>query len=83
MVNLSTEFVTRVMKILINEFTHLFNAIIESGIYPDEWKLAIVTTVPKIPHPQSCSDLHPISILPLPSRIFETLVADQMTKHVE
>ena len=83
MENISTDYLIRSMGILIREITHLYSTIIKTGIYPQEWKIAIVTPIPKISHPQKCGDLRPISILPLPGRIFEKLASDQMTKHLE
>ena len=57
--------------------------IMNEGIFPDEWKVALVTPIPKISHPLSCGDLRPISILPLPGRILEKIISSKITKHLE
>ena len=81
--NLSAEFITMSMTVMIKQFTHLYNMIIDQGIYPDAWKIAIVTPIPKVAHPKTCSDLRPISILPLPGRIMEKIMGGGMSDHLE
>ena len=71
------------MLLVINEFTHLFNTVLKEGIYPDDWKIAVVTPIPKIATPKTVGDLRPISILPLPGRIFEKIVNLGMNDHLE
>ena len=83
MTNLNADFLVKAIRFLLTEFTHLYNIIIKKGIFPDEWKIATVTPIPKIPHPQKCGDLRPISILPLPGRVLEKIVSSKMTKHLE
>ena len=81
--NLNTEFMVMSMRILIKEFTHLFNCAINQGIFPDAWKEATITPIPKIANPKTCGDLRPISILPLPGRILEKFMGKGMTDHLE
>ena len=81
--NMSSAFLKEVMAILINEFTHLYNLTISTGLFPDKWKTATVTPIPKVPNPKSCNDLRPISILPLPGRLMEKIIHDQMKKFLE
>ena len=83
MVDLSADFLVKSIRFLLTEFTHLYNTIIVKGIFPDDWKVATVTPIPKLPHPQRCGDLRPISILPLPGRILEKIICRKMSKHLE
>ena len=83
MKDLSAGFMVSAIKTLVTEFTHLYNSILTQGVYPDDWKIATVTPIPKIPHPQKCGDLRPISILPLPGRILEKVISDNITQHLE
>ena len=53
--------------------THLFNLILFTGISPDSWKHSIITPIPKVNPPSSLSDLRPISVTPILSRVFERL----------
>ena len=81
--NISSVFVMAVIKVLIVEFTHLFNITLGTGVYPQAWKVATVTPIPKIPHPRTCGDLRPISILPLPGRLLEKIINANITNHLE
>ena len=57
--------------------THLFNVSIRLGKMPSRWKQAIVTPVPKvrqIAEFTGLSDLRPISVTPILSRVLEKLI---------
>lgn len=83
MTNLSSEMVVDSIEILIDHFTHLYNYAMEQGVFPDSWKIATVTPIPKIAQPKTCGDLRPISILPLPGRILEKIIGSGITDHLE
>jgi hypothetical protein len=52
---------------------HIFNLSISTKVFPDIWKLAHVICIPKCTNP-TLNDIRPISLLALPSLIFERLV---------
>ena len=52
----------------------LINLSINEGVVPQFWKQAIITPVPKTKPVSSVSDLRPISVMPVISRIVERLV---------
>ena len=81
--DMSSAFAIEAMTILIEEFTRLFNLIITTGIFPDRWKVATVTPIPKVSSPNSCNELRPISILPLPGRLMEQIIHDQIKQFLE
>ena len=81
--NMNTEFMALGMEILIQEFTYLYNLIIDKGVFPDAWKIATVTPIPKVAHPKTCGELRPISILPLPGRIMVKIMGTGMMGHLE
>ena len=83
MPNLSSSFLKDALGVLLGEFTHLCNVSIGQGVFPDAWKMATITPIPKIPHPKTCSDLRPISILPLPGRVLERILNSGITSHLE
>ena len=83
MKNMSATFLISAMTVLICEYTHLFNLTIAQGIFPDVWKVATVTPIPKIANPKTCGDLRPISILPLPGKLFEQLASEAIKEHLE
>ena len=71
------------MTIMINEITYLVNLVIDTGIFPDAWKKATVTPIPKVSNPASYSELRPISILPLPGKLMEQIIHDQVKGFLE
>jgi len=54
--------------------THLINISLANGIVPIQWKSAVIHPIPKIPSPTLPSDLRPISVVPVLSRLTERLV---------
>ena len=52
---------------------HIFVKSVNSRVFPDCWKLADVTLIPKCKNP-TVKDFRPISLTPVVSRIFEKLV---------
>jgi len=54
--------------------TVLFNTILQTGTPPSSWKTALVTPVPKTAEVKTFSDLRPISVTPILSRLVEKLV---------
>jgi hypothetical protein len=64
--------------------TLLFNLIIITGIYPDDWKCAHITPIYKNKGSKSSLDSYrPISILAPISKLFEKLLAEQITDYLE
>jgi len=53
--------------------THLFNMSIESGIFPDKWKLSLVVPIPKGGDHSNPSNYRPISLLSVISKMLERL----------
>ena len=83
MKDLSAKFMKDIMSILIDEVAHLYEMVVESGVFPVKWKIATVTPIPKVKNPKSCNELRPISILPLPGRILERIIHDQIKEFLE
>ncbi|MEL7308637.1 MAG: reverse transcriptase family protein, partial [Pseudomonadota bacterium] len=53
---------------------HIFNNCFKCGIFPSVFKFADVIPIPKVSKPSSLSDLRPISMLPVLSKVLEKLV---------
>ena len=77
--NISTTFFKHVAGLLVDEFTYMFNRVIATGKFPIKWKTATITPIPKISNPLTCNDLRPISILPVPGRLMEQILHEQIT----
>ena len=46
--NISSRVLKDLMYLARAEFTSLFNRILDSGIFPDKWKIGTVTPIPKV-----------------------------------
>ena len=68
---------------LAGPLTAITNSCIEKSIFPRLWKTARISPIPKIDHPESEDHLRPVSILPVLSKVFEKLVANQMVTFAE
>ena len=73
---------TKVLKDIFlythDKLTILFNTCITTSSFPDAWKIAMVTPLKKEGFKNNVSALRPISILPLPGKIFEKLLHTQL-----
>ena len=66
------------------QFVHkIFNESIETGVYPDNLKLADVTPVFKKKDPLNKINYRPVSILPSVSKIFEKLLQHKPVNYIE
>ncbi|XP_055543328.1 uncharacterized protein LOC129728882 [Wyeomyia smithii] len=79
---LPTSFIKIVLPLLLQQFTYIFNAIIESATFPEVWKQAKILPLRKKPHVHALTNLRPISILCAMSRVFEKLLKKQMTTFI-
>ena len=61
-------------------YCNIINFAINSGIFPDEYKKAEITPIPKIIPPRALSDLRPISKTPIVGKIIETVVIKELEK---
>ena len=62
--------------ILCEPLSHLYNLCLAESRVPQILKNSVVTPIPKVSLP-SISDLRPISLLPIPMKIFETILLNQ------
>ena len=65
-------------EVITYPLTFLFNLIITSGIFPDDWKSARVSPLFKKGKQNDLDNYRPISILPAISKVFERLMYDQL-----
>ena len=76
---------SELVKLINNDISHciilIINQSLTSGIFPDRLKIAKVTPIYKKGCQKSISNYRPISVLPVISKIFETVMHEQLTEH--
>lgn len=80
---LGTRIVKDTLMHLLIPFTHILNLSLCKGQFPNAWKLATVIPIPKIANSKTCNDLRPISLLPIPGKILEQLIHNQIQNFYE
>ena len=68
---------------LINQMTFLYNLSFNTGIFPDDWKMAQTTSLPKDGDLTQCNNYRPISLLPLPGKIAEKIAHNRPINYLE
>jgi len=68
---------------IVKYLCHIFNTCLLSNVFPACWKESYVIPIPKCANVNDFSDLRPITILPLVSKIFEKIVANQLSQHLQ
>lgn len=63
--------------------THLVNLSIKSGLFPDQWKKAVVISILKLGDTEQVCNYCPISILPALSKVLEKVVTEQLADHLQ
>ena len=81
------DFNTKLMKmcrnVLIIPITNLINECLKLGVFPTVFKRAKVIPIYKKGNPNDLDNYRPISILPVLSKVFETVLKDQIVTHFE
>ena len=57
---------------------NIFNLSLQSGIFPDDWKLARITPIYKDGSKTECGNYRPISVICIVAKVFEKLVYNQL-----
>jgi hypothetical protein len=70
------------VPIILPHITYLLNSGLTKSIFPDAWKIAVVTPIAKVNTPATVNDFRPISILPILSKVFERIIHNQINSYV-
>ena len=81
--NINSTVIKEAFKTLIREVTYMFNLSVRTAKFPDVWKKALVIPIPKTGNLTNVKNYRPISLLPLPGKILEKLVHQQLSYHLE
>ncbi|CAH2109011.1 unnamed protein product [Euphydryas editha] len=69
-----------IIDIVIPILTHILNYSITNCEFPEAWKAAQITPIPKKANTSNITDFRPISILPFLSKVLEKLVHQQLSR---
>lgn len=70
------------MPYLLPPLLNIINFSLETGQFPEVWKMSLITPIPKKENP-SIDDLRPISILPAVSKVLEKIVKFQLVEYID
>jgi len=69
--DIPSKFIKTASCIVSEWLSKLFNKCMTTGEFPDSWKIAHITLIPKVHSPSSSSGYRPIPVLPVLSKLFE------------
>ena len=75
---ISISLIKKILPFILNSITDIFNASINTGVFPKLWKTAFVHPLPKVSSPSSPMDYRPINILPALSKVLEHILHRQV-----
>ena len=81
--NVSSRIIKDAFIIQMTRLMSLINRSFDSGIFPNQWKLAKVITLYKGGNRHDVGSYRPVSLLPLPSKIIEKIVHIRLSSHLE
>ncbi|CAD6208559.1 GSCOCG00012740001-RA-CDS, partial [Cotesia congregata] len=62
---------------------NIYNRSIDTCVFPDAWKLVYIVPLNKISAPKSMSDTRPIANVSHLAKVFERILANQLTNYLE
>lgn len=77
------KFIKPVEKDLAGPLTYIVNTCIESSVFPQIWKTARISSIPKTLHPKDERDYRPIFLLLALSKVFERIVLQQLIPFID
>jgi hypothetical protein len=80
---ISKRIIKLIAPFIIAPLTHVCNAVLSTGVFPDRLKYAIVKPVFKKGNKQEISNYRPISLLTSFSKIFEKLIYARLLAHID
>ena len=81
--NINSADIKAAFEILTPEVTHMYKLSITNAHFPGDWKKALVIPIPKQGDLTKVQNFRPISLLPLPGKILEKLIHQQLSDFLE
>ena len=75
--HISTKVLKDTLLAIPGHFNHIISCIINTSLFPDSWKAALVSPLPKGGDTTDVNNLRPISTLPLPAKLVEKVIHKQ------
>ncbi|MEM9001882.1 MAG: reverse transcriptase family protein [Bacteroidota bacterium] len=79
---MSAKILKRISLSISPHLTHLFNLCLAHGVFPDEFKIALVVPIYISGSKSSFTNYRPISILPILAKVFEKIVYQQIIEYL-
>lgn len=76
------KFLKLALPFILPTITHIINHCLTSSVFPNIWKVATITPIPKKLNAAECNDYRPISILPSLAKVCERIMAQQITDYI-
>ena len=70
------------IEYIVSPLTHIINSCIKNNIFPQTWKVSRISPIPKTDNPSENNDYRPVAILPILSKVYESLVLRQMQEFI-
>lgn len=81
--NISPRLLRRCAPELSNPLAALFNHCLDNSVWPEAWKVSNVVPIHKKNSKSEVKNYRPVSLLPVLSKVLETIVARRITRHFE
>ena len=81
--NIPAKLLRECPDLISDSLTTIFNKSIQTGVFPDEWKSARITSLYKNAGKRNdMTNYRPISIIPVVAKVFERIMYDQVYKYL-
>ena len=81
--NIPVRFIKPVSDHLILPLTHIINNSIDEKFFSNSWKIARLCPIPQVDQPTSVKGFRPISLLPILSKVYESVILQQLCNFIE
>ena len=82
--NLSTRLLRDAFKCLTLELTYIYNVSLDTGVFPADWGIGLVTPIPKTSsNSKNAKDWRPITQISLPGKLLERIIHTQLSAYLE
>lgn len=81
--SISTFVLKEASKVTLYWFLDVINLSLESGKFPEDWKLSCVTPAPKVPNADTEDKFRPLNMVPVYEKVLEMAVNKQLQRFLD